>query len=458
MQVQFNLTDFFTMSPAQRQEILLKAICETHAFHYPRNRGYRRAVEAKGVGSVMTMDDLALVLRPTAQVFKSYVDILGTPFPHHQPRGFLEWLADNLSIELPRDRVSLFRARYPSLEAFLRDNERIYSDFGFEIDTSTGTSGRATIMVRDEDSADKAVEGYRLAVYRMWGTKDDHEFIFIMPRQTRIAMSRIARMSTERLGMSTQVHFTIPFPATPDQVRIRSGRTFETGVRGWVERRVLYPFMNWMSDNYVKSAYVKRTIALLEEIAAAGKDVLLFGGWVQLHALYRRLREVGYGEGGRVLTLSAESMIGTGGGLKELYPATPAEIQADLRSVLRTPTGEPVPHRDVYGMAEANWAAAQCEHGNYHLPPWIYAVVLDQDDEIIPSSDSAGLLAAYDPFAGGSLFPNFFKTADRVRLINGGLWHDGRRVCPCGYETAYIARDSIERQDRLDEAGCAGQM
>jgi hypothetical protein len=186
--------------------------------------------------------------------------------------------------------------------------------------------------------------------------------------------------------------------------------------------------------------------------------VLLFGGWVQLHHIAQTLHARGYGENGRTLTLGAESMLGTGGGLKEFYTHTPEQIRQELQTVLRLPTGEPIPHRDVYGMAEANWAAGQCEHGNYHLPPWLYAVALDADDEIISSPDATGVLAFYDPLAGGLLYPNFFKTADRVRLVNGGSTYDPARVCPCGYQTAYLAHGSIARQDRLDEAGCAGQI
>jgi hypothetical protein len=340
----------------------------------------------------------------------------------------------------------------------LLEIERIFSDFGFEIGTSSGTSGRATIIVHNKPSADMAVEAYKLSVYRLWGTKDQHQFIFVMPRQTRIVMARIARMSTERLGMATQAYFTIPYPATPDRVRIRAGRTFKPGFQGWMEHRVLHPFMVWMNDNYVKSKYVKQTISILEEVSTSGKDVLLFGGWVQLHEIYEGLLTLGYGKDDKRLILSDKSMIGTGGGMKELYPTTPSQIREDLGTVMQSYTGTPTPHRDVYGMAEANWAAAQCQHGNYHLPPWILPVVLDQNDEIVTKSVTEGLLAFYDPIAGSELFPSFFKTADHVRLINGGFWYDVNNECPCGYRTPYIAMTSIERRDRLDEAGCAGQI
>jgi hypothetical protein len=402
--------------------------------------------------------DLPRLLRPTAQVFKSYIDILGTPFPEDKAHEFITWLRDSLSIDLPQERIEIFMERYRTLEALLLDIENNFADLGFVIGTSSGTSGRATIMVRDKQGADKAIEAYRLSVYNLWGTKDDHKIIFIMPEQTRIVMAWLARLATEHLGMSTQATFTIPFSASPDQVRIRTGRTYKPGFRGWRERKILNPFMNWMNVNYVTKRFVKETIDLLEKYAATDHKVLLFGGWVQLHAVYLGLVERGYGVDGKVLQLNRESMIGTGGGLKELYPYSTAQIRDDLATVLQDAGGSPIPHRDVYGMAEANWAAAQCQYRNYHLPPWILSVVLDDDDEIIQSPEGEGLLAFFDPLVGESLFPNFFKTADQVQLVNGGLHYDPGKDCPCGYQTAYIRADGITRRDRLDEAGCAGQI
>ncbi len=454
----YELTDFFEMSISQRRDILLRAIFETHEWHYPRNQAYRLAVAAKGIGPSISKDALSRVLRPTARVFKSYIDILDTPFPENNPLGFLDWLSSNLSIELPKDQLKTFKSRYLSLESFLADIEKNFANLGFVIGTSSGTSGKATIMVRNAEAAQKAFEAYKLAVYRMWGTKDDHQIIFIMPERTRIVMAWVARLATEQLGMANQSHFAIPFTATPDHVRIRSGRLFKPGLRGVFEQRFLFPFMGWMNDNRVKDIYVDRTVSLLEDYAASSDPVLLFGGWIQLDEVYQDLRQRGYGQNGKRLILNAESMIGTGGGIKEMYPFSPDQIRDSLATVLHIPGGQPTPHRDVYGMAEANWAAAQCQQGNYHIPPWVFSVVLDDNDEIIPQSEATGIFAFYDPFAGSQLFPSFFKTADRLRLINGTFRNDPKLDCPCGYMTSYIKKDSIIRQDRLDEAGCAGQI
>jgi hypothetical protein len=151
-------------------------------------------------------------------------------------------------------------------------------------------------------------------------------------------------------------------------------------------------------------------------------------------------------------------LVGTGGGLKHLYPFAPSQIRRDIQAVLALQSGEPVPIRDVMGMAEANWAAPQCQVGNYHLPPWLYAVVLDEDDEIVTGTEVVGLLAFLDPLGGGRLFPSFFKTTDRVQLVNGaGSW-SAARCCPCGRDTSYISQGTIQRVDLLDEAGCAAQI
>jgi hypothetical protein len=446
----YQLTDFWGMAAAQRQAVLLWAVAEAHAWHYERNRAYRHTVSARGVGPAAEAADLPLLLRPTAQTFKSYIDLLGTPFPQDQPHGLVEWLADQLSVELPRERFARLRQRYGSLEALLRDIERLFADLGLEMSTSSGTSGRSSIVVRDQEGMDRTVESFYLAFQRQMGMQADHRVIFIMPRQTRIAMARMAHFSVKRVGLTDErVQFAIPFPAYPDHVRIRAGRTFRPGWQGTVERKLWHPAMNWINDRYVTIHAVRQAITWLRQAEAAGEKVLLFGGLVHLHAIAREL-----GRQGQSLRLAPGSLLGTGGGLKELYPFAPPQIHHDLAQVFELADGSPIPIRDVYGMAEGNWAAMQCQHGNYHVPPWVYTVTLDQDGGFQEGPDTTGLLAFFDPFGGGKLFPAFFRTADRVRLIDP----DGHGGCPCGETGAYFKRDSIQRVDLLDEAGCAAQV
>ena len=447
---QTGLSRFWTMTEAERESVVLEGILEAHALHFGRNAAYRRAVSARGVGPRAATTDLPRLLRPTAQTFKSYIDVLGTPFPQDDARGFVAWLANQLSISLPRDRIDRFRPRYRSLEALLRAVERTYSDLGLEFLTSSGTSGRATIVVRDRSSTDLTVESFHLAFERHLGMKADHQAVFMMPARTRIAMARMARFSVQRVGLSAdRVHFTIPFPAYPDQVRIRTGRTFRESRRGLAERRLWHPAMNFVQRRWVDPRAIRSALACLEHARIRGEKSLLLGSPSQLHGVALELARQK-----RSLTLAPGSVLGTGGGMKDRYEFGRDEIERDLRAVFSLPGGEPVPICDVYGMAEANWVAMQRGCGNYHIPPWIRAVTLDEEDEFQIGPRTTGPLAFFDPYGGGDLFPAFFRTADRVTLITG---RQGT-MCPCAEEGAYLARDSIQRVDLIGEAGCAAQV
>jgi hypothetical protein len=211
--------------------------------------------------------------------------------------------------------------------------------------------------------------------------------------------------------------------------------------------------MNRINDGFVMPNAIRESIQLLQKAEAKGEKVLLFGGWIQLHAIAHEIQT-----SGRTLRLASGSLLGTGGGFKEQYCLTPDQIRDFVVQAIQLKDGRPAPLRDVYGMAEGNWAAMQCSSGNYHIPPWIYAVTLDENDQIQEGPDNTGILAFFDPYGGGNLFPSFFKTTDRMRLINGGKLYDRSMTCPCGDAGAYIAHGSIQRVDLLDEAGCAAQV
>jgi hypothetical protein len=447
---QTELPGFWALSDDARDGAVLQGILDVHARHYQRNPSYRHAVSARGVGPQARSIDLPRLLRPTSQTFKSYIDVLGTPFPQDDPGGFLNWLAAHLSIDLPRERFTRFNSRYQSLEALLRAIEAIFSDLGLELLTSSGTSGRATIIARDQTSTDLTVESFYQAFQRYLGMKADHRAVFMMPGRTRIAMARMARFSVQRVGLtSDRVHFAIPFPAYPDQVRIRAGRTFRAGWRGLLERRVWNPAINRVQRHYVDPHATKVALAVLGKAAMNGEKLLVFGSPAQLHGVALALLRAR-----TRLTLAPGSLLGTGGGMKDAYDFRPDEIRRDLESVFGLKGGGTVPVRDVYGMAEANWVAMQCSDGNYHVPPWVHAVTLDDSGGFQVGRRTTGLLAFFDPHGGGDLFPAFFRTADRVTLVTG---REGT-VCTCGDGGAYLARDSIQRVDLLGEAGCAAQV
>jgi hypothetical protein len=438
-----DLDAFLALSAAQRGPLLVRAILDAHRYHFARNAAYRRTVSARGAGGATGADGLHLLLRPASLTFKSYLETIG-PFPQDDPRAFLAWLSDQLSISLPVDRGRTLPRRYVTMEGLLADLERVYADLGLEMVTSSGTSGVASVVARDAATTDLAVRSFFTGIRRAWGVDRGAAMVFVMPARTRVAMARSAHIGVRQMDWAagTAVYYTMPFTATPDRIRLRAGRTYHPGARGVMERRVLHPTMVWADRRWVARRYVACTLARLRELSAAGRPLMLLGGSTQLHAVALA---------GRV-DLPAGSRVATGGGSKELYPFTPAQIRGDLEAAFG---GAPV--ADVYGMAEADWAAFECPRGNHHIPPWVFAVVTDGADHIVPGPEATGMLAFFDPVAGGDVYPPFFQTADHVTLVNGGASWDPALVCGCGDDSAYIAGD-IRRADLMDEAGCAAQL
>ena len=448
------LGEFYSIPPAARDEILLNAIRESHAWHYARNKAYRTTVSARGVTSAVSPEHLPRLLRVSSITFKGYIEELGTPFPQDRPGRLLQWLAEQLSLEFPLDRAAHMRPRYPSLEALLAAIETAYADLGLEIVTSSGTSGRFTVMVRDKATLKVAMEAYYTAIAHAWRISPQHDMVFVMPEHTRVAMAHIAHLGVRELewGASSSVAYTMPFKADADTIRVRTGRTFRPGVRGLWERRVLHPFMLWAYEALAEDKFIRLTQQALQQSADAKRPVMLLGGLVQLDAVAQDMLARG------PLELPAGSRVATGGGLKQAYPRTPDQIREDLRHAMRGPDGVELPVADVYGMSEANWAAFQCPDGNYHMPPWVYVAAMDDDDHPFEGSDVTGLLAFWDPLGGGQLYPPFFQTADQVRLINGNTYFDPAMVCPCGDETPYFVRNTIQRVDLVEEAGCGATL
>ena len=214
----------------------------------------------------------------------------------------------------------------------------------------------------------------------------------------------------------------------------------------------MHPFMEWANERLAEQKFVQATVTALKEYTALGKPLLLLGGLVQLDSVSRFVSGVGG------MTLPPGSRIATGGGMKQLYHRTPHQIRADFGQAFHGPDGSPIPVTDIYGMAEGHWAAFQCSEGNYHLPPWLYVSAMDDDDNPVIGSDVTGLLAFWDPFAGGRVYPPFFQTADRVRLINSNRHFDPSKVCSCGDKTSYIIQESIQRVDLMEEAGCGATI
>jgi hypothetical protein len=440
------LADFWTMDQAARERLLLEGIATAHAYHYERNTAYRSTVAVRGIGLSVRPPELPRLLRTTSRAFTSYVDILGTPFPQGRPVDFVDWLAEQMSVDLEPD-PHRFRNAYRSLHGLLKAVERAYDGLGLELLTSDDSSTRVTVVPRDRRSTEVTTESFGLSFERYWGLKPEHTAIFMTPKRTRSALTRGAGYGLRRVGLPpNRVHFTVPLPASPDSVRVRAGRAYRPGLRGSIERHVSHPVMAAVQARLVDAQAVEGAVSQLIEASARNDKVLLLGSPGHLHMIASFLLD-----SRRTITLAPGSLLATIGSTPQTSAKARADLRDDLGEAFLLTGGGPVPIRDMYGMPEANWAAMQCSAGSYHIPPWVYAVTVDDEERLQKEPRSAGLLAFFDPYGGGDLFPSFFRTADRVTLVRG-------ETCPCGEPGSYLEEGSIQRVDTFGEAGCTGQV
>jgi hypothetical protein len=383
------------------------------------------------------------VLRNTSQAFKSYIDILGTPFPQDRPSDFVEWLSEQLSVDI-RPTRQRFNGDYRSLEALLKAVERAYSGLGLELLVSGGASGRMAVIPRDKKSSELALQSFHLSFQRYLGLKGEHSALLLTPQRTRSAVDRMTRNCLQQTGVARgQVHFACSFSARPDQVRVRTGLTYHQGWRGLMEKYLAHPLATTFQARLVDPRAMETVVSRLVPAGAHGEKVLLLGSPSRLHTIAMSLLG-----SGRTITLVPGSMLATAGGADKVPAQPAAELRRDLQAAFRLSTGEPAPIHDIYGTAEANWAAVQCVRGNYHIPPWVYAATLDDQDALQTQARSTGQFAFYDPLGGGDLFPAFFRTADEATLVRGD-------TCPCGGPGCYLEQGSI--RDLSGEARCPRQ-
>lgn len=176
------------------------------------------------------------------------------------------------------------------------------------------------------------------------------------------------------------------------------------------------------------------------------EPIYLIGFWGQHLAIIERAKERGIGDG----DFHPNSIIGAGGGVKGIaLPDNYKEIVDRFYGDVKRP--------GVYAMTEMTQALPQCEAGNYHVPPGLIMLLLDESGETLlnPASDFEGVIEgrfgfldlAYEGRWGGLI------TGDKVEV-------DFSLRCACG-RTGPVVKDTISRFSQAggdDKISCAGTI
>lgn len=100
--------------------------------------------------------------------------------------------------------------------------------------------------------------------------------------------------------------------------------------------------------------------------------------------------------------------------------------------------------RDMYGLAECNFLAIECEKGHKHVPAWVKLIIKDLDDnsKIVTKLGKSGVIGIIDPTVLS--YPCFVLTEDVGRI-------DNDETCECGRKTQVM---SFQRRVTGAELGC----
>src|SRR5690606_1515153 len=125
-----------------------------------------------------------------------------------------------------------------------------------------------------------------------------------------------------------------------------------------------------------------------------------------------------------------DSVVVSGGGAKGMTrPDDWQEPVLEFTGVPRLKGG--------YGMSETLANHVMCQHGNYHIAPWVIPFVLDPDtSKPLPRKGVVTGRAAFYDLIASSHWGGFI-TGDEITLH----WEGD---CPCGQHSAYL-EDKISR-------------
>jgi hypothetical protein len=421
----------FARPYSEIEALQLQAAREVIASQRPRIHVLTRRIEDTGADRIETIEDLVPLLFAHT-IYKSYPISYLKKGQWDKLLRFLNTLSST-PIEADISGVT-------DVDDFIL---RLHAA-GHGVMTSSGTSGKVSFL--DRNDADYSVNQSWADVNFCWPhsmPRQKLHFFQLTPRSGPYIAVAVGESNARRFSTPEMTHF------------LNDGRMLIGDLLRAVEMKqaladgTATPGEIAAYETEVKAKQAKATAeldAIFELIFEHRHEpMFLMGQAGMLWRLLERGRERGIPDG----DFHPDSILATGGGAKGLK--LPEDFMEQIHRFLG-----PLHHKmDVYGSSEMSVTYPACEHGHYHVTPWLIPFVLDREGEhLLPHNGGrvegrfAFLDLSYNARWGGLI------TGDRVTM-------DYAETCSCGRSGPVVRARSIARYSDLgeeDKITCAGTM
>jgi hypothetical protein len=315
---------------------------------------------------------------------------------------------------------------------------------------SSSTSGTMSFLPMSKREFRKFARVYPIEAFGKFGSDEifpdepvGADIIFPSYRSGYSAHFRINDFTMETVAGS-EAKFHAAFPGSFDSdILVLAGRIRSAQQKGQLDRLKISPAL--LARKEKVDAFQKQMPALMADFLdrkideLKGRQVFLSGTW---NILYN-LAEAGLAKGLRKV-FAPTSVVLTGGGAKGMTPPDNwVEVIAEFMGVERV--------RMAYGMTETHAQHGMCEHGRYHIAPWVILCMLDPDtSEPLPRTGIVTGRAAFFDLSAETHWGGFIS-GDEVTV-------DWDGACSCGRTTPHLA-PTIERYSEKrggdDKISCA---
>jgi hypothetical protein len=432
-------------------EVRREALLLNHRHYLASVPAYRTFAEEAGVGSaIRDLEPIKRELLSTDDVFKSYDPTWLDERRYDSMNG---WLG-----KIFHERISFDTAGIRTIDDWI---ERLMGH-GVRVIYSSGSSGRFSFVPRDAATwhrfsvapsaymtsialelngasamqrtlyggAARLLDPFTFANVLHRKAMPEHTGVFLAFRGGHMGTQIVAQELAKRMGSSTFLY--------ESHLSASTLRLLATGPKSPEDDRTIADFRAATVGQ--KDARFAHVVSTLEQASREGRKVFLAGA----PYLFKELVEAARSRG--TIALPKGSIAMTGGGWKT-FSGEKIEQHA-LHEMVAEAFGMPVTSVvDAYSMAEIHGVVPRCEHGRYHVPPMIEAMVVDEEMRQLSGKDVTGTFAFLDPFALS--YPGFIVTGDRVRMVDD-------ETCACGvHGPAFL---EIGRASGREVKGCGGVM